>query len=208
MAIKKLVPKSYSDFTVANLREMFGLKDKKQALHLEGTEVPISGWLETTLEMQRDLPVGTEKAKSELIITPVLLELRSKNKTKFTFFSGYTFEVDKEKALTGRCDYLLIKDAQSVDIEAPIIGIFEAKDDSIDRWVGQCGAEMYAARLFNQQTNTHIETIYGAVTNGYEWLFLKLEEDTLYIDTARYSIENPNKLLAALQKMIDFYYVI
>jgi hypothetical protein len=159
MANKKLSPKSYSDFTVAHLREKFGLKDKKQALNLKCEEYPISDWLVTTLEMQKDLPVGTEKAKSELIITPILLELRSKNKTKFTFFSGYTFDVDTENALRGRCDYLLIKDSQSVDIEAPIIGIFEAKDDSIDRWVGQCGAEMYAARLFNQQTKTDIEII-------------------------------------------------
>ncbi len=207
MANKKSAPKSYSDFGVADLREKFGLKDKKQALCLDGNLLPISDWLQTALEMQKELPVGTEKAKSELIITPVLLELRSKNKTKFTFFSGYTFDVDKEKALTGRCDYLLIKDAQSVDIESPIIGIFEAKDDNVDRWIGQCGAEMYAARLFNQQTHTNIEIIYGGVTNGYEWLFLKLEGDTLYIDTARYSIENPNKLLAALQTMIDFYYL-
>ena len=207
MASKKTEPKSYSDFTIPHLREKFGLKDKKQALFLDGELIPISDWLKMTLEMQQDLPVGTEKAKSELLITPVLLELRSKNKTKFTFFSGYTFDVDVKNALKGRCDYLLIKDAQSVDIEAPIIGIFEAKDDSIDRWVGQCGAEMYAARLFNQQTKIDIEIIYGAVTNGYEWLFLKLEEDTLYIDTARYSIENPAKLLAALQKIINFYYL-
>ena len=70
----------------------------------------------------------------------------------------------------------------------------------------KCGVEMYAARLFNQQTKTDIEVIYSAVTNGYEWLFVKLEENTLYIDTARYSLENPPKILGALQGIIDFYY--
>ena len=164
-----------------------------------------SDWLLTTLSIQKKLPQGTEKAKSELRIAPILMELHSRNAHKFTFFSGYTFDVDASKSLTGRCDFLLIKEAYSTNIEAPIIGIFEAKDDNIDKWIGQCGAEMYAARLFNEQHDEAINIIYGAVTNGNEWLFLKLAENILYVDTEVYSIRNLAELLGALQTLIDFY---
>ena len=35
----------------------------------------------------------------------------------------------------------------------------------------------YAAQLLNQRENVPIEIIYGAVTNGFEWLFLRLEKN-------------------------------
>ncbi|MFN0203915.1 MAG: hypothetical protein ACKVTZ_20510 [Bacteroidia bacterium] len=205
MAKKITTPKSYSDFTLNNLKTMFGISDKLQNLQLETDGIIPSEWLQTTLAMRKKLPQKTEKAKSEFRIVPILMELHSRNEEKFTFFSGYTFDVDETKALKGRCDFLLTKEAHSTDIEAPIIGIFEAKDDNVDAWVAQCGAEMYAARLFNQQNNEPIELIYGAVTNGYEWLFLRLQENLLLIDTERYNLDNLPKLLGALQKIIDFY---
>ena len=205
MAKKNNAPKNYSDFTIQHLRDMFGLIDRKENLTLNKQSIQPSEWLLTTISYLQKLPQGTEKAKSELRITPILVELHNRNETKFTYFSGYSFEVDEEKALKGRCDFLLIKDATSVEINAPIIGIFEAKDDNIDRWIGQCGAEMYAAQLLNQRENVPIEIIYGAVTNGFEWLFLRLEKNILQVDTQRYSTDNLPRLLGALQSLIDFY---
>lgn len=206
MAKKNTQPKSYSDFTVQHLRDMFGLKDRKEDLHLDKQTIPPSEWLLTTISYLQKLPQGTEKAKSELRITPILVELHNRNEDKFTYFSGYSFDVDESKALKGRCDFLLIKDATSVDIEAPIMGIFEAKDDNIDRWIGQCGAEMYAAQLLNQRENVPIDIIYGAVTNGFEWLFLRLEGTVLQVDTQRYSTDNLPRLLGALQSLIEKFY--
>lgn len=206
MAKKNTTPKSYADFSLQHLREMFGLKDKKQDLALNQQVVQPSEWLLTTFSYLQKIPQATEKAKSELRITPILIELHNRNEDKFTYFSGYSFDVDESKALKGRCDFLLIKDATSVDIEAPIMGIFEAKDDNIDRWIGQCGAEMYAAQLLNQRENKGIDIIYGAITNGFEWLFLRLEGSILQIDTQRYSTDNLPRLLGALQTFVDFYY--
>jgi hypothetical protein len=200
--MSKLQPKSYSDFSIYHLQTMFGLKDRVADLALGSLEIQPSTWLQTTLQIQKKVPMSTEKAKSELLITPILLEMYHTNPNKFNFFSGYTFEVDKQKSLTGRCDYLLISESDSFDIEAPVMGIFEAKDDNIDRWVGQCGAEMYAAQLFNEQRNTPVPAIYGAVTSGFDWLFLKLEANILSIDTQRYGMANLPKLLGALQAVI------
>ncbi|MEY4768407.1 MAG: hypothetical protein RL637_1046 [Pseudomonadota bacterium] len=104
----------------------------------------------------------------------------------------------------GRYDYLLNK-GQSVNITAPVIGIFEAKDDSLEKWYGQCGAEMLAAQLFNQQQNIPYSIIYGAVSNGYEWIFLRLEKKMLWIDSQRYYLQDVSQLLTALQTIVNFY---
>jgi hypothetical protein len=94
----------------------------------------------------------------------------------------------------------------TADISAPIIAIFQAKDDNIDRWFGQCGAEMFAARIFNEDRNEPIHIIHGAVTNGNAWRFVRLEGALLKIDTDIYTTDNLARLLGALQYLIDFYY--
>ncbi|MCB1190600.1 MAG: hypothetical protein H7A23_19900 [Leptospiraceae bacterium] len=198
-------PKSYSDFTIQDLQDMFGIKDKIDALNLCRKEVEPSEWLLATFAKHKGLPIASEKAKSEMLITPILLDMHERQPSAFSFFSGYTFEVDKNLALTGRCDYLITKEIQSTNIEAPIIGIFEAKDDSLDKWYGQCGAEMYAARLFNERQKEDYPVIFGAVTNGFIWQFLKLERNILQIDSETFAIQNLPKLLGALQSLIDFY---
>jgi hypothetical protein len=46
------------------------------------------------------------------------------------------------------------------------------------------------------------ETIYGAVTNAFEWVFLKLEGDTVYIDHNRYYLNELPKILGVFQYVI------
>jgi hypothetical protein len=64
---------------------------------------------------------------------------------------------------------------------------------------------MYAARLFNQQNNEPYDTIYGAVTNAYEWIFLKLEGNTVLIDKKRYYLNELPTLLGVLQFITNQY---
>jgi hypothetical protein len=63
--------------------------------------------------------------------------------------------------------------------------------------------KMYAARLFNQQHENNIDSIYGIVTSGYDWLFLKLINNSLLVDNKRYFLNNLPELLGCWQKMID-----
>ena len=90
-----------------------------------------------------------------------------------------------------------------VSLEAPIFCLVESKNQAIEDGFTQCAAEMYAARLFNQQNNEPFEIIYGAVTNGYDWSFLKLEGNTVYVDIDRYFINELPKLLGILQFIVD-----
>lgn len=167
--------------------------------------VNISSLLLQILEDTKGEPLATEKAKSEHIITPVLRELGRNNPKKFSTFSGYSFEVDSSKDLNGYCDFILSAAGERVEITAPIFCLVEAKNDNLEKGFAQCGAEMYAALLYNAVEGNPIDLIFGCVTNAFSWCFLKLENNTLYIDPnyVPLTFTEPHKVLAVLQWILD-----
>jgi hypothetical protein len=76
--------------------------------------------------------------------------------------------------------------------------IVEAKRENIPSGLGQCLATMIAARRFNEQEGEPIDTIYGAVTTGTDWKFLKLTQQVAYIDRSDYFISEVDKILGIL----------
>jgi hypothetical protein len=64
-------------------------------------------------------------------------------------------------------------------------------------------ATMIAAKLFNEREHNAIQWMYGAVTTGSAWNFLKLAERTVSVDAHEYSIENPGKILGILWHMVN-----
>ncbi len=194
---------SYSQYTAEDLGELV-ISVAMQQLFDEIKAVNPSPWLLQTLAYNNALPTSTEKARSELLITPVLVELKQRNTEKISIFSGYPFDIDKKRGLKGFCDYLISNKHNAAFVESPVIAIVEVKKDQdlIDA-SPQCIAEMYAAQLFNQNHQENIPCVYGAVTSGYEWLFLRLEENQVQIDYSRYFIQNLPKLLGAWQTIID-----
>ncbi len=199
------IPKSYRYYKLPDLAAICNIR-QQEAKNLLAPLINLqpSDWLSMTLEINMSIPMQNEKAKSELIVMPVLAEMWTKNQN-FKPLSGLSFNVDSAKGLKGRCDFLISANPDVFDLDIPVVCVFEAKDDKIESWYGQCGAEMYAARLFNAQKGNDIHTIHGAVTNGFTWQFLKLEGQTLFIDSQRYAIANLPQLLGAIQKVYDFY---
>ncbi|KPA10101.1 hypothetical protein MHK_009690 [Candidatus Magnetomorum sp. HK-1] len=88
-------------------------------------------------------------------------------------------------------------------IQAPVFTIVEAKKKDIGEGLGQCAAQMIGVRRFNEQEGNEIEIIYGCVTTGENWQFIKLIDQTLIIDTVRYYLDNIELILGALQIIID-----
>lgn len=156
------------------------------------------------IEEAKTLPLYTEKAKAELLITPILRELKRKNPS-ITFFSGFSMTIESEPDLNGNPDYVLSAKPDIIEIQAPIFCLMESKNKAAEEGFAQCAAEMYAARLFNRENNEPYETIYGAVTNAYDWVFMKLEGNTIYIDNQRYFINELPKLLGILQFIVNQY---
>jgi hypothetical protein len=197
--------KSYSQYTAEDLAEL-GLAIKIQGMFSDTQPVEPSPWLLQTLAYHRALPASTEKARSELLIVPILVELKQRNADRITVFSGYPFEVDKQRGLKGFCDFLISMKPAAAFIESPVVAIVEVKKDQdlIDA-SPQCIAEMYAAQVFNEHRGEQFPCVYGAVSSGYEWLFLRLEENRVSIDANRYMMQNLPELLGVWQAVIDSF---
>ena len=198
---------AYSNFTLSEVKKAFQIVETVESVNLFSHVEPKtpSSVLTAVLErnMQVALAVNTEKAKSELIIANVLIELREKFDRRIGVFSGIDFNVDAEKGLTGVCDFLVSLSPARFVLEAPVIILVEAKKDDLTVGLGQCVAEMIAAQHFNKENGNDIPCIYGATTSGTEWLFLKLEGQRLHIDTEFYSIHECDKILGILASMVE-----
>lgn len=148
------------------------------------------------------IAVGSEKARSEAIITPILLEVRRRLNRQVSVFSGEDFTVDVEAELSGRCDFLVSRSAEQLFIKAPAIIIVEAKKEDIKLGLGQCIAEMVAAQKFNQGAKQPIPTIYGCVTSGTAWRFLQLQGQTVTIELTDYPLPPVEGILSILLWML------
>lgn len=146
---------------------------------------------------------NTEKARSELIISPVLLQLRKIENKKISLFSGVDFHVDEEKGLKGACDFIVSLSDEQLFLDAPVIAFVEAKKENIIQGVPQCIAEMKAAQIFNERRKNRVEIIFGAVTTGIQWQFLRLINDRVSLDLDQYYIKELGKILGILHFMCN-----
>ncbi len=197
---------AYSDFkTLQMLKKEIGLSYQLQSLF----PTPIQG-LQPSEHLLFDLQEAktygllSEKAKSEMLITPLLKEVRRKNSQSISFLSGVSLDTNIEK-LNGICDYIFSYAPRVLELTAPIFCIVEAKNRTVEEGFAQCAAEMYASYIFNEQNNEKQAIIYGAVTNAYEWAFLKYENNLIFIDEDRYALQNVEILLGVFQLIIDTY---
>ncbi|WP_439629347.1 hypothetical protein [Gemmata sp.] len=142
--------------------------------------------------------VGSEKARSEYLITPIFAEARRLAQNTFNVLPGVTFEVDKGRGLSGVCDYLVSGSPELYFVRAPLLAVVEGKREDLVGGFGQCAAEMVAIRLFNEKEQAPRPCVYGCVTTGMVWQFLKLEGNTLFIDTAEYHLRELPKILGIL----------
>ncbi|XHX78984.1 MAG: hypothetical protein RBJ76_03340 [Stenomitos frigidus ULC029] len=192
---------AYSNFTLSKVKADFGIvTSETQDLFIETKAIAPSELLTLTLKDQLPLAsaINTEKARSELLVMPILIEVRRLLNNQISVFSGSTFEVAPEQGLEGRCDFILSRSTEQYYITSPVLTIVEAKNESIPSGLGQCIATMIAARLFNQQEKNPTDPVYGAVTTGTDWKFLKLEGQTAFIDVSDYYIKEINKILGIL----------
>ena len=197
---------AYSNFTLDTVEETFQLKRTETAGVFADIE-PVEPSVDLTKELEKKVPVAfainTEKARSELIVANVLIELREHFERRISFFSGIDFSVEPENGLTDVCDFLVSLSPDQLSLKAPIIIIVEAKNADPTNGLGQCIAEMLAAQRFNAERGNDIQRVYGTTTTGTEWLFLKLEEQKLYVDMDIYQIKQCGEILGILTSMVE-----
>jgi hypothetical protein len=196
----------YSQFSLEQIKATFGIAfSSKMGLFADIPEIEPSSFLQETLQFNLPLAleINSEKARSELIVAPILVEIKKRLPQRMSLFSGREFNVDAARGLSGYCDFLISRSPEQLVIESPVIALVEAKNDNIQSALGQCMAETIAAQIFNQRQENDIQTIYGVITTGSIWKFLKLEGIAIEIDTSEYFINNVGKILGILINFIE-----
>jgi hypothetical protein len=196
---------AYSDFKLIEIIDSFGLViHESSGLFASVQEQECSDLLSTILKENVDLAVAisTEKARSEMITSPILLEIRRKFNYEISLFSGVDFTVDSQRGLNGFCDFILSLSSEQLLVRSPVIVLVESKNENLRSGLAQCIAEMVAAQLFNERGGNQIKAIYGAVTIGTLWQFLKLEGNLVSIDLSEYYIKDVKKILGILYSAI------
>ncbi len=109
-------------------------------------------------------------------------------------------DVDRSRGLSGFCDFVIAASAEYFFLKSPLVAV-EAKREDLIGGLGQCAASMVALREFNERDGTPIDVVFGAVTSGSIWRFLKLSGAVLAIDHREYYLHEPGKIVAILVHM-------
>lgn len=192
---------AYNKFTFKRALQEFNLSLREvPGLFADVPEVQPTKFLQELLPDYQALAIAsaTEKAKSELLIAPILVEVRRQLGNSISLFSGIEFDVDKERGLNGFCDFIISQSPIQQFVSAPIVAVAEAKNDNPLNGFGQCVAEMVAAQIFNEREGNAVNVIYGVSTTGTAWRFLKLEGTQLLLDKSDYYISELEKILGIL----------
>ena len=192
---------AYSEFDLADLPSKLGVSVADHPDLFPGVVgVPLSPPVQALLRGYIPLALanGTEKGRSELLVAPVLADAREQLGQRISWFSGWDFTVDRTMGLNGVCDYILCRSSQQEFISAPAAVVVEAKNENIKAGLGQCGAAMIAAKLFNERSGLKNEPVIGCVTTGTAWRFLRLDGSQLHIDQKEYYLANQAELIMGI----------
>jgi hypothetical protein len=196
---------SYTDFDIPKVENDLGLKVVIKKIDWNFEPIAASDWLLKSLEKGEKNAFVSEKARSEFIVTPILLAAKEISNDEFQIFSGQTLNVDANLGLTGECDFILSKTYPTPVLKSPIISLVEAKKNDIELGLGQCIAQMFAARVFNHKSENNFKAIFGCVTTGENWQFLKLEENNVTVDSERFYLSEVENILGVFKSIFDFY---
>lgn len=194
----------YTDFTLESVETAFGLLAEVADLFPTLAPVAVPAWLPDFLQRGRAAAaLVSEKARSEFLVTPILLAGREIAGGEIAIYSGQRLDPDPGRGLSGECDYILARGAPIPRLRAPLVTILEAKRGDIELGLGQCVAQMVGARVFNEQAGARVHDLFGVVTTGEAWQFLRLVDNRVLLHSTRFYIDNLPAILAAFAAILD-----
>lgn len=185
------------------LEERHGIREAPRQSLVEGAQpVEPSPVLLETLRRARSARLINERARAYYLIHPVLAELAVLRAGKVFSLPEVPLQVEGAEGLCGTPDFIL--SGSSTHKIVPILVVVEAKREDIESGLPQCAAELYAAYLLNDSRPSEL---YGVVTTGMEWQFLRLEVEG---SVKRIRVEKTAYMIAAeLPAMLGaFCYII
>ena len=194
----------FRDFTFATVAARLGLRAGSGDLFADVPPVAVPGHFAEHIADGTELAtaIGTEKARSEFLVAPILQELRRQHRGEFALFSGVPLDVDPVRGLNGVCDFLIARSPYPFLPTAPLLALVEAKNADPRDGLGQCVATMAALWEFNRAAGESVPAVFGAATTGVLWHFAKLVGDELTLDTAEYHVSNLGKILGILASIV------
>jgi hypothetical protein len=193
---------AYSDFSARDLTQQFGIKFKADSLFTDSQPIQPSLWLIEALSRGQELGFGSEKSRSERLVTPILLELSNLNQHSFSIYSGMNLDIDEAAGLKGECDFIFSFSRIQDFVTAPIFCITEAKKQDLEQGTVQVAAQLLGARKLNDLEGNRFDTLYACCTTGIEWRFLHYHSNDITIDEKRYLISDLPQLLGVLQHIV------
>ncbi len=194
---------AYTDFTLESAEAELGVTARPGLLFPGLKPVPVPAWLQDLLARGMRLALVSEKARSEFIVAPILLAVRELTGERVAILSGQRLDVDPARRLLGECDFILALSDPVPRLRAPLLTVVEAKKNDIDAGLGQCVAQMVAAQIYNERAGQPLPAVYGCVTTGEAWQFLRLVQTAVTIDQGRLYIDNVGGILAAFQACVQ-----
>lgn len=196
---------SYTDFDVPRVEKDLHLEVVVRKIDWRLEPVAPSDWLLKSLEKGEKNAFVSEKARSEFVVAPILLAAQEISNYEVQIFSGQTLNAEPSLGLTGECDFILSKTKPTPALKSPIVSLVEAKKNDIELGLGQCIAQMFAARIFNRENGEIFQTVFGCVTTGETWQFLKLEGNTAIVDGERFYLSEVENILGVFKSIFDYY---
>lgn len=193
---------AYTDFTLESAELELGVACVPGDLfpNLVAHSVPM--WLTDQLARGMRIAYVSDKARGEFIVAPILLAVCELSHDRITILSGHQFEVDFGRRLIGESDFILARSKPIPQLRAPLVMVVQAKQNDINRSIGECLAQMVAAQLYNELTGTPVPTVFGCVTTGEDWQFLGLTGTFAILHRPRMFIDDVGKLLAAFARAV------
>jgi len=196
---------AFSDFDLRTAVQTFGLRVERDTELFAGV-APLepSDYLRALLDefVPLALALNTEMARREYITTPLLIEAKRRAAGPVHVLPGMALDADKSRGLNGCCDYLISRSEEIYYLRSPLAAVVEAKREDIIGGLGQCAAAMVGMRIFNERDGTPFPALFGCVSSGTNWRFLRLEEDVLFIDRREYYIAEASLLLGILVQIM------
>jgi hypothetical protein len=168
-----------------------------EADFIEGIPFMVSDYFREDLQlmMREGVVDNSEFAICENLIYPVLKEVWKQYRRKFLLWSHQSLNYDEK--LSGFPEYILAQRSPlgKVVFDRPYFMLVEAKQDNFEGAWGQCIVEMIAAQRLNAELAL---TVFGITSNGDRWQFGKLEKNSFTRNTTFFSIQEIDKLAAAV----------
>ena len=162
------------------------------------------------------IPGGGSKARSEFLVAPVLLELSCHYGDRLAVYSGCELSANLPDAgYYENYDFLLAQGVRRLTVSSPTLPLTFSNTDAMEKDFAQLVRQMVVVQYFQKQEaqtdadsssaikSKHLGTVFGCVTTGEVWQFLRLEGNKLTIDRDRFYVERLDRLLACFHFCLD-----